>query len=241
MFKHTFHPVIAAGLAALLTFGTAACSFESSSTTEVSTTDENGTTTTETTTTTTDSEGNTTTETETTTTDAEGNKMGKEATTSDAPTASVSFTGYGNEYYKIGFALPDGFSKSNQAYNEPEGVTVDYQASNADGSARVLFCLIKGVTGEEGITDAKSWCKVYTDELLSTLKKDGYANAKAGYGPFDIGGITYGESALIDYNNGAKVGVGYILDEDGDGMIIQIYAPDEATLETIEANFIAMQ
>ena len=241
MFKHMSHPIVAAGLTAVLALGAVGCSTSSTTTTEISTTDEDGNTTTETTTTTTDSDGNTTTETESTTTDAEGNKMGKEAANAEAPTAGVTYDGYTNKYYKIAYALPEGFSTSHQAFNVPEGVQVDYQATNADGSARVLFCLVQGVTKEEGITDINSWVKTYTDAFVSSMKESGYANVNANYGSFDIGGIKYGEAAVVDYDNGGKAGLCFILDEDGDGMIIEIIAPDAATFEKIDANFIALQ
>ena len=241
MFKHMSHPIVAAGLTAVLALGAVGCSTSSTTTTEISTTHEDGNPTTETTTTTTDSDGNATTETETTTTDAEGNKMGKEAANAQAPTAGVSYNGYTNDYYKIGYALPDGFSTSHQAFSVPEGVQVDYQATNADGSARVLFCLVQGVTKEEGITDINSWVKTYTDAFVSSMKESGYANVNANYGSFDIGGIKYGEAAVVDYDNGGKAGLCFILDEDGDGMIIEIIAPDAATFEKIDANFIALQ
>ena len=226
MFKRMSHPIVAAGLTAVLALGAVGCSTSSTTTTEISTTDE---------------DGNTTTETETTTTDAEGNKMGKEAANAQAPTAGVSYNGYTNDYYKIGYALPDGFSTSHQAFSVPEGVQVDYQATNADGSARVLFCLVQGVTKEEGITDINSWVKTYTDAFVSSMKESGYANVNANYGSFDIGGIKYGEAAVVDYDNGGKAGLAFILDEDGDGMIIEIIAPDAATFEKIDANFIALQ
>ena len=226
MFKRMSHPIVAAGLTAVLALGAVGCSTSSTTTTEISTTDE---------------DGNTTTETETTTTDAEGNKMGKEAANAQAPTAGVSYNGYTNDYYKIGYALPDGFSTSHQAFSVPEGVQVDYQATNADGSARVLFCLVQGVTKEEGITDINSWVKTYTDAFVSSMKESGYANVNANYGSFDIGGIKYGEAAVVDYDNGGKAGLCFILDEDGDGMIIEIIAPDAATFEKIDANFIALQ
>ena len=241
MFKRMSHPVIAAGLTAVLALGAVGCSTSSTTTTEVSTTDENGNTTTETTTTTTDSEGNTTTETEATTTDAEGTKMGKDATASDAPSASVSFTGYVNKYYKFGFALPDGFSKTNRTLTMPEGIEVDYQAANADDTARALFFLVQGVTEEEGITDIDSWSKSYTEAFVSSLKDGGNTNVRATYGTFDIAGTNYGKAAVVDYNESERSGLCYILDKDGDGMIIQFTAPDEATFEKIEASFIALQ
>ena len=43
------------------------------------------------------------------------------------------------------------------------------------------------------------------------------------------------------YHNSSAAVAAFILDEDGDGMVIEIIAPDSATLEKIDANFIALQ
>jgi hypothetical protein len=68
----------------------------------------------------------------------------------------------------------------------------------------------------------------------------GHREAKEGKTPLKVLTMNVTQFNWNDGDHPSK-NMRYILDEDGDGMIIQFTAPDEATFEKIEASFIALQ
>ena len=226
--KKTFmHPIVAAGLTSILAFGAVGCSASSSSTTttEVTTTDENGNTTTETTTTTTDENGNTTTESSTT------NSVDPD-----------SWTGYSNDYYKVGLAIPDGFERVESTEDTDEGMSVDYEIANADETARATIYLVKGVTEQEGVNDGETWAQAYADAAAEAIEEAG-GQMDVNVANFTIGGIDYGECAIMSGTVNDQpyfTDLYFILDEDGDGMLIQFNAQNEDDIQTLRDHLLAL-
>lgn len=239
MAKHMSHPIIVAGLTSILAFGAVGCSSSSTTTTEISTTDENGNTTT-TKTTTTDENGEETTETSTVTTDADGNVVENADETEDPN----DFNGYTNDYYKVGFEVPEGFEDVTDSVDEDnENMKLECELANADGTASAAIFLVPGVTAHEGITDIDAWVDDFTNTFVSSLEDQNVENITTETRDFSIGGVPYGTVCLINgtvddapiYND-----FYYILDEDGDGFFVQLYAENEDDLQTMRDSFRAL-
>lgn len=215
------NPVLVAGLAGALILGMAGCSVSSESTTTTSAE-----------TSTTDEEGNTTTTTETTTTTSGSGE--EEQTTEETTTEEASGDYYENQYYAIRFNLPEGFTSSERE-SDIEGETIDYFASDDDGCF-AKFVLVKGVTQIEGVTDAISWAQVWGNAADEALAQKGETDVNLQAGAGTIGSLETGavhvESKLED---GTPVlrDVYFIVDDEGDGMRIELTAVDEARLATL--------
>lgn len=220
------NPVLVAGLAGVLALGVAGCSVSSESTTSVETS-------------TTDEDGNTTTTTETTTTTS-GNgeqQTTEETTTEEAAAEEADGKYYENQYYAIRFNLPEGF-ESSERESDIEGESIDYYAADDDGCF-AKFVLVKGVNQIEGVTDEISWAQVWGEAADEALAEKGETDVNLQSGAGTIGSLQTGavhvESKLED---GTPVyrDVYFIIDDDGDGMRIELTAVDEARLETLRGS-----
>ena len=234
--KRMSHPIIVCGLTSILAFGAVGCSSSSTSTTEVSTTDENGNTTTTTTTTTTDESGKETTETSTVTTDADGNVV------EDGDDAA-SVNGYTNDYYKVGLEIPEGFSDVTNPDDQPEGMQLEFEIANEDDTANASILLVPSVTSEEGITDIDSWASSFGEALVSSLEEQGAENIDTQFSDFSIAGTPYGDVYIVTCtlnDVSTYYDLYFILDDDGDGMLIQLYAQSEDDINTLRDSLRAL-
>ena len=240
MVKRMSHPIVVCGLSSILAFGAVGCSSSSTSTTEISTTDENGNTTTTTTTTSTDESGKATTETSTVKTDADGNVIDDADQTED-PT---DFNGYTNDYYKIGFEIPEGFEDvTASAPDNDENMQLECEVSNADGNATASIFLVPAVTSHEGITDIDSWAEDFTNAFVKSLEDQNVQDINTEIADFSIGGVPYGTVCLVDGTiNGTTIynDFYFVLDEDGDGFFVQLYAESEDDINTLRDSFRAL-
>lgn len=240
---HINQSLVACGLVSVLAFGAMGCTSTSTTTTEITTTDEDGNTTTETTTTTTDESGETTTETTTTTTDKDGEDS-EAATPQGKVQASMpaNFVGYTNDYYKVGFGLPSGWTRTHDDTGMPSDWSDEYQCASPDGTT-ANFALAGGLTTQEGITDVASWAKVYSNGFVASLEEEGGTDVDATIGDFSIQGVDYGKYCLVTaQKNGAPfyADLYYILDDDGDGMLIQFEGSNQADIETLRSSMFAL-
>lgn len=237
MRRHLTHPLVVAGLTSVLALGTVGCSSSSTSTTEITTTDEDGNTTTTTTTTTTDENGNETTETSTVKTDASGNVIENADETPDAD----DFNGYTNDYYKIGIELPDGFESVQYTDELPDDMIVDFNIEKGtDATASVV--LVAGATDQEGVTDSQSWAEAVGEANVSAFEEEG-VQVETEVADFSLKDIPYGYVCMVSGTSDDDAfyrDLYCIVDEDGDGMIIQFDADNEDDLTTLRNSLRAL-
>ena len=241
MLKRMSHPIIVCGLSSILAFGAVGCSSSSTTTTEISTTDEDGNTTTTTTTTSTDENGQETTETSTVETDSNGNVI-EDADSTDDPN---DFNGYTNDYYKIGFEIPEGYEDvtESSSADSDDNMQLEFEVADTKGNASAAIFLVPAVTSHEGITDMESWSEDFTNAFVKSLEDQKVENINTEFADFSIGGTSYGTVCMIDGNVGDATVYSdfyFVLDEDNDGFFVQLYAENEDDINKLRDSFRAL-
>jgi hypothetical protein len=171
---------------------------------------------------------------------ADGNVIDDADQTED-PT---DFNSYTNDYYEIGFEIPEGFEDvTASAPDNDENMQLECEVSNADGNATASIFLVPAVTSHEGITDIDSWAEDFTNAFVKGLEDQNVQDINTEIADFSIGGVPYGTVCLVDGTiNGTTIynDFYFVLDEDGDGFFVQLYAESEDDINTLRDSFRAL-
>lgn len=222
--KVSKNPIIVAGLVGILSLGIVGCSASSSSTTtvETSVSDENGTTTTTTTQTTTSSENGTTTS--------------ENVTTADNST--IKSARYENEYYGIGFKLPEGF-EAGETTSDNDSEIVCYYATDGKASEAKIVLQKDIAENMQGVTDDTSWAKAYAEAYQADMERIGEQDIQVSSAVGKIGAkenIPAVHFESKDENGNAIYrDIFFVMDNEGSGLRILLRADSEQTLEALRA------